>query len=124
MNLPGLIMDKPLMVCSIIAHAARYHTATEIVARTAEGSLHRHTFGQAHDRSRQLAHAITRLGRQPGDRAGMPAATSLPGRNDEPDKLYGLPESERVTLTCGVPTFGLIIVGWLARNGKTFSTLR
>ena len=302
MTLPGLIMDKPLMISSIIEHAARYHTATEIVARTIEGGLHRYTYGQAHNRIRQLAHAITRLGMRPGDRvgalawnthrqfemfygvsgtgavlhtvnprlapeqlvyiinhaedrllfvdamtlpivekiapqlttveafvmmsdrAGMPAASALPGllcfedllaaeqpdyqwpefdersasticytsgttgnpkgvvyshrsavlttmmfgpivglraqngelpvlmpmapmfhgnawqfpylapmygaklvlpgRNYEPDKLYELLEGEQVTVTCGVPTFWLIIVDWLERNGKTFSTLR
>jgi len=48
----------------------------------------------------------------------------LPGRNYEPDKLYELLEGERVTLTCGVPTFWLILTEWLQRSGKTFSTLR
>ena len=48
----------------------------------------------------------------------------LPGRNYEPDKLYELLEGERVTLTCGVPTFWLILTEWLQRNGKRFSTLR
>jgi acyl-coenzyme A synthetase/AMP-(fatty) acid ligase len=48
----------------------------------------------------------------------------LPGRNYEPDKLYELLEGERVTLTCGVPTFWLILTDWLQRTGKTFSTLR
>jgi 3-(methylthio)propionyl---CoA ligase len=48
----------------------------------------------------------------------------LPGRNYEPEKLYELIEGERVTLTAGVPTFWLILVDWLDRNGKKFSTLR
>ncbi len=48
----------------------------------------------------------------------------LPGRNYEPDKLYELLEGERVTLTCGVPTFWLILTEWLQRTGKKFSTLR
>jgi acyl-CoA synthetase (AMP-forming)/AMP-acid ligase II len=302
MPLPGLIMDKPLMIASIIRHAARYHTHTEIVARTIEGGLFRYTYGEAHARICQLAHALGRLGMQPGDRvgalawnthrqfemfygvsgtgavlhtvnprlfpeqlvyiinhaedrllfvdamtlpivekiapqlttveayvmmadrAGMPASTTLPnllcfedllaaepdrydwpdfdersasticytsgttgnpkgvvyshrsailtcllfgpliglranngdlpvmmpmapmfhgnawqfpylapmhgaklvlpGRNYEPDKLYELLEGERVTLTCGVPTFWLILTDWLQRTGKTFSTLR
>ncbi|MBN8509636.1 MAG: long-chain fatty acid--CoA ligase [Burkholderiales bacterium] len=48
----------------------------------------------------------------------------LPGRNYEPDKLYELLEGERVTLTCGVPTFWLILTEWLQRTGKRFSALR
>lgn len=69
MTLPGLIMDKPWMISSIIEHAARHHTATEILARTIESGLHRYTDGQAHDRIRQLAHAVTRLGIQLTDRS-------------------------------------------------------
>lgn len=48
----------------------------------------------------------------------------LPGRNYEPDKLYELFEAERVTLTAGVPSFWLILLDWLGRTGKKFSTLR
>ena len=48
----------------------------------------------------------------------------LPGRNYEPDKLYELIEGEKVTLTAGVPSFWLILLDWLGRNGKKFSTLR
>jgi acyl-CoA synthetase (AMP-forming)/AMP-acid ligase II len=48
----------------------------------------------------------------------------FPGRNYEPDKLYELIETEGVTLTCGVPSFWLILTDWLDRNHKKFSTLR
>jgi acyl-CoA synthetase (AMP-forming)/AMP-acid ligase II len=48
----------------------------------------------------------------------------LPGRNYEPDKLYELLEGEKVTVTCGVPTFWLILTDWLERAGKKFSSLR
>ncbi|MFV0279182.1 MAG: long-chain fatty acid--CoA ligase [Rhodoblastus sp.] len=48
----------------------------------------------------------------------------LPGRNYEPDKLYELIEGEGVTLSAGVPSFWLILLDWLAREGKKFSTLR
>ncbi len=48
----------------------------------------------------------------------------LPGRNYEPDKLYELLEGEGVTLSAGVPSFWLILLDWLARTGKKFSTLR
>ncbi len=48
----------------------------------------------------------------------------FPGRNYEPDKLYELFESEKVTITAGVPSFWLILLDWLGREGKKFSTLR
>ncbi len=48
----------------------------------------------------------------------------LPGRNYEPDKLYELLEGEGVTLSAGVPSFWLILLDWLGRTGKTFTTLR
>ncbi len=48
----------------------------------------------------------------------------LPGRNYEPEKLYELIEGEGVTITAGVPSFWLILLDWLGRSGKRFSTLR
>ena len=48
----------------------------------------------------------------------------LPGRNYEPDKLYELFETEAVTITAGVPTMWLILLEWLERTGKKFTTLR
>jgi acyl-CoA synthetase (AMP-forming)/AMP-acid ligase II len=48
----------------------------------------------------------------------------LPGRNYEPEMLYELLEGEKVTVTCGVPTFWLILTDWLERVGKKFSSLR
>jgi acyl-CoA synthetase (AMP-forming)/AMP-acid ligase II len=48
----------------------------------------------------------------------------LPGRNYEPDRLYELFEGEKVTITAGVPSFWLILIDWMKRNGKRLSTLR
>jgi 3-(methylthio)propionyl---CoA ligase len=48
----------------------------------------------------------------------------LPGRNYEPEKLYELLEGERVTISAGVPSFWLILLDWLERTAKRFSTLR
>jgi acyl-CoA synthetase (AMP-forming)/AMP-acid ligase II len=64
----GLMMDAPLLVSSVLEHAARNHGTTEIVARTAEGGFHRTTYGETHRRTKQLAKAIARLGVRPGDR--------------------------------------------------------
>jgi fatty-acyl-CoA synthase len=68
--LRGLMMDRPLLVSSLIEHAARYHGDIEIVSRTIEGPIHRYSYADARARSKQLAHALRRLGMQPGDRIG------------------------------------------------------
>jgi fatty-acyl-CoA synthase len=68
--LHGLIMDLPLMISSVIEHAATFHGATEIVARGVDGALHRYTYAEAHRRTKRLANALARLGVSPGDRIG------------------------------------------------------
>lgn len=64
----GLMMDKPLLISSLIEHADEYHGDTEIITRTVEGPLHRYTYHEAHRRSRQLANALGALGMRLGDR--------------------------------------------------------
>ena len=64
----GLMMDRPLLIQSLIQYAARYHAKTEIVSRTTEGPLHRYTYGDAEPRAKQLAKALMRLGVGFGDR--------------------------------------------------------
>src|SRR5712672_4803738 len=54
----------------LIQHAASFHGDVEIVSRTVEGATHRYTYAEAERRSRQLAHALRRLGIRPGDRVG------------------------------------------------------
>ncbi len=66
----GLMMDAPLLISSLIEHAARVHGATEIVARTAEGGLHRTTYAETRRRAKRLAAALARLGVRAGDRVG------------------------------------------------------
>ena len=68
--LQGLQMNMPLMVSSLIDHAATFHRDTEIVARTIEGDVHRYTYGEAGRRTRRLAKALIALGVAPGDRIG------------------------------------------------------
>lgn len=66
----GLIQDRPLLISQLIEYAALYHSKTEIVTRTVEGPIHRYTYRDLRDRSRQLANALTRLGVKLGDRIG------------------------------------------------------
>ncbi|MCM8596995.1 3-(methylthio)propionyl-CoA ligase [Accumulibacter sp.] len=64
----GLMQDRPLLVSTLIEHAARWHAQAEIVSRTCEGPIHRCTWGDIDRRARQAAEALTALGVRPGDR--------------------------------------------------------
>ncbi|MEM7442169.1 MAG: long-chain-fatty-acid--CoA ligase, partial [Pseudomonadota bacterium] len=64
----GLMMDRPLLVSTILDHAAGVHGDREIVTRTVEGPIHRETYAEALIRSKQLANALADLGVRAGDR--------------------------------------------------------
>jgi len=67
----GHMMPTPLLIAGLLEHAAHWHADTEIVSRPAEGGpLHRYTYARAHDRARQLAHALQKMGITTGDRVG------------------------------------------------------
>ena len=70
MALMGQMMSMPLLISSLIQHAARHTGETEIVSKRCEGDLHRYTWREAELRSRQLAQALARLGCEAGDRVG------------------------------------------------------
>ena len=67
------MMDQPLLISSLIAHAARYHGQTEIVSRTLDEGIHRYNWAEAEQRSKRLAKALIALGVQPGQRVGTMA---------------------------------------------------
>ena len=73
--LRGLMMDQPLLISSLLTHAAENHADTEVVSRTVEGPIHRYTYADSHQRTRQLAQALTRLGVSAGDRIATLAWT-------------------------------------------------
>ncbi|MDP2227334.1 MAG: AMP-binding protein, partial [Moraxellaceae bacterium] len=64
----GLMMDRPLLISSLLEFAVVNHPRAEIVSRSVEGGVHRYTWGEAAARSAQLANALTRLGVKTGDR--------------------------------------------------------
>ncbi len=66
--LMGQMMNKPLLISSIIEHAARHFGQNEIVSRRVEGDIHRYTYSECHRRSKKLANALSRLGIKIGDR--------------------------------------------------------
>ena len=64
----GLMQSQPLLISSIIAHAARHHGSAEVVSRTTEDTIHRTNYAGIERRARTLARALMRLGVQPSDR--------------------------------------------------------
>ena len=66
----GLMQRHPLLISSLIVHAARTHPHGEIVSRTIEGPLHRCTYVDIERRAGQIASLLTSLGVAPGERIG------------------------------------------------------
>jgi acyl-CoA synthetase (AMP-forming)/AMP-acid ligase II len=66
----GLMMERPLLISSLLEHAAEVFGSVEIVARTVEGPIHRYTWTSARHRSRQLAQALATLALHDGDVVG------------------------------------------------------
>ena len=68
--LSGLMQERPLLISSLIEHAAKFHPHTEIVSRLPDGAMHRTHWAGMGSLSRQVAHAMQALGIEPGDRVG------------------------------------------------------
>lgn len=66
----GLMQRQPLLISSILTHAARHHGAGQIVSRTEEGAIHRTTWAETERRARRLARVLGGLGITTGDRVG------------------------------------------------------
>jgi fatty-acyl-CoA synthase len=69
----GLMQHHPLLISSLIEHAARSHPNAEIVSLAPGLPVHRCGYADIDRRARQLAQALTVLGVQPGDRVGTMA---------------------------------------------------
>jgi len=66
----GQMMDVPLTVSSLLAHASRHFGTVEIVSKRIEGDVHRYTYRDCERRAKQLAQALIALNVQPGERIG------------------------------------------------------
>lgn len=64
----GQMMQKPLLISSLIEHADRYFGQSEIVSRRVEGDIHRYNYTECHRRSKKLANALSNFGVKIGDR--------------------------------------------------------
>ena len=64
----GLMMDSQLTITSIMRHADRINSKSEIVSVTGDNPRHKYTYGDAFRRVRKLANALQNVGFEMGDR--------------------------------------------------------
>ena len=64
----GLMQHQALTISSLIDFAERHHGEGQIVSRRVEGDIHRYTYKEAAQRSRQLAGVLDTLHIEPGER--------------------------------------------------------
>src|ERR1700722_17822756 len=64
----GLMQRYPLLISSLIVHAARHRRGSEVVSNLGGPTLHRTTYAEVERRSRRLARALGKLGVGLGDR--------------------------------------------------------
>jgi len=64
----GLMQARPLLISSIIRHAARHHGTAEVVSVVGDGPRHRTNYAEVERRARRLARVLEGLGVRLGDR--------------------------------------------------------
>jgi fatty-acyl-CoA synthase len=109
----GLMQDQPLLISSLIEFAARHHSDAQIVSRRVEGDIHRYTYRQAAERSRQVARALDRLDLAFSDRVGTLAWNGY--RHFE--LYFGVSGSGRVVHTIN-PRLAPDQVAWIANHAE------
>ena len=73
----GLMTDKPLLISSLIDHAARYHGDTEIVSCNTDGTIDRSNYKEVNIRAKKLAQSLIKLGIKKGDTIGTMAWSNV-----------------------------------------------
>ena len=63
----GLMSERPLLISSLLDHAARYHGKTEIISSDSEGKITRSNYNEVNTRAKKIAQALIKLGAQRGD---------------------------------------------------------
>ena len=69
----GLMQHHPLLISSLLAHAATAHASAQIVSCTPATPVHRCSYVDIDRRARQLAKALSALAVREGDRVGTMA---------------------------------------------------
>jgi len=66
----GLMQHHPLLISSLIEHAASAHSKSQIVSYSTDNPTHRCTYLDINRRAKKIAGALTALGIREGDRVG------------------------------------------------------
>ena len=66
----GQMMTQPLLISSLITHAERYHSTSEIYSVNTTGGVEETTWGQVAQNARRLASGLSKLGLEPQARCG------------------------------------------------------
>jgi acyl-CoA synthetase (AMP-forming)/AMP-acid ligase II len=109
----GLMQDQPLLISNLIDFAERHHADVEIVSRRVEGDIHRYTYKDAAQRSRQVANALDAMGLQFSDRVATLAWNGY--RHFE--LYYGVSGSGRVLHTIN-PRLHTDQIAWIANHAE------
>ena len=109
----GLMQNQPLMISSLIEFAQRHHADAQIVSRRVEGDIHRYTYREAADRSRQVANALDAMGLAFSDRVATLAWNGY--RHFE--LYYGVSGSGRVVHTIN-PRLHPDQIAWIANHAE------
>ena len=64
----GKMMAVPLTITEIMRFADRLYPDTEVISVTMDEGVHRSTYGEVFDRANRVAHALSNLGVESGDR--------------------------------------------------------
>lgn len=109
----GLMQNQQLLISSMVEFAARYHGTTEVVSRRVEGDIHRCTWADVCQRSKQLAQALDTLGLADDARVGSIAWNGY--RHLE--MYYGVSGSGRVLHTIN-PRLHSKQVAWIVNHAE------
>ncbi len=109
----GQMQDHPLLISTLITHAAKNHPEAEIVSRRVEGDLHRSNYGEVARRSQQVAGALDRLGLAFSDRV----ATLAWNGHRHLELYFGITGSGRVVHTIN-PRLLPEQIAWIANHAE------
>jgi|SRR5579859_7947003 len=86
------MMSSPLLLDSMLDRSCRLFPHTEIVSARPDGSLHRYTYRDLHQRARWLSDALLNAGIRSGDRV----ATLMWNQNEHLEAYFGIPATGAV----------------------------